>query len=819
MKRKVFRGRGQTGFSLIDALIAAVVLGIGLLALAALQASVTRNAADSRARSQVMAFVEQIVERQRAYGVSGNFALVPLASLWTTAEVTAAQNAAGVSNLNLAMTATHYDGRTGSFVVTTSALPASAPQYKILRSVATWTDASGQARRIDLASVLSPRVISSSRLPYNVATGGSGSTAARPIIRTGSPVEAGMIPIALGNGSSTASTNPKPEVGNDAHVSETRFNVINYAAINNSTNVTLQSKVETTVVGCTCNTATANASDTALRPTYWDGVRYAPPKTASYAPLAGRAVPTVVKGKPSFSPESPLCDVCCRDHHDPTGVSGPKFSPLRTSHDHYSISAGSYTTVTSGVYQDACRLIRVDGFWRVAADLSNNYFNLLEARNDTSATPWVPTDSATTNYQRLVAGNGNTPGFIDYKITSRTSGYNTPVAAADISGAGGLEQVNSINNPAYIPLARTNDSKWLHSRGLYIDHLEADAIAKINEIKARDACKTSLAAMRACLLPYIPFTSINLTELTRWSPVGGVQLNIPNGLFVDASLTANAAPVRGKVFPGSNPTANSDQTGTAEIFYSNSGLAALLYAAVEAENNSANTLKDTQVFRFGTGGGGGGSGGNYKIEFGDYEGRPEEEYADQFVFPSNTDSYPKFADDAGSVCSSGNPAATCTNQILPRLNVKLTMNNYNRVALGSFTKAGSLTCSPASTARNLGNQASTGGSYPITKCQNYRVSNASVYSSLGIKIADAYSISTPSPDNGATSESTDMWFTNVDATNKIVITMKDQGQSERTGTTCTYTTKCTASPNCNGSRDINSNYAVDKFVYVTQTCN
>ncbi len=818
MERLIFPRRNQAGFSLIDALIAAVVLSIGLLALAALQASVTRNAADSRARSQVMAFVEQIVERQRAYGVSGNFALVPLNALWTTAEVTSAQNAAGVSNLNLAMTATHYDGRTGSFVITTNALPSSAPQYKILRSVATWTDASGQARRLDLASVLSPRVISSSRLPYNVATGGSGSTTSRPVVRTASPVEAGMIPIALGNGSSTASTNPKPEVGNDAHVSETRFNVINYAAINNSNNVTLQSKVETTVVGCTCNYSTANTSDTALRPTYWDGVRYTPPKPAG-TPLAGKAVPTSVKGKPSFAPESPLCDVCCRDHHDSAGVSGPKFSPLRTSHDHYAISAGSYTPVTSGVYQESCRLIRVDGFWRVAADLNNNYFNLLEALNDTSTTPWVPTNSATTNYQQLVAGNGNTPGFIDYKITSRNSGYNTPVAVADITGAGGLEEVNSINNPNQIALNRTNDSKWLHSRGLYIDHLETEAIAKINEIKAKDACKTSLSTMRACLLPYIPFTSINLTELTRWSPVGGVQLNIPNGLFVDASLTANAAPVRGKVFPGSNPTANSDQTGTGEIFYSNSGLAALLYAAVEAENLSANTLKDTQVFRFGTGGSGTGPGGNYSIGFGDYEDRPEDEYANQFVFPSNTDSYPKFTDDAGSVCSSGNPSATCTNQILPRSNVKITMNNYNRAALGTYTKTGSLTCAPASSARNLGNQTSTGGSYPITKCQNYSVSNASIYSSLGIKIADAYSISTPSPDNGSTGESTDMWFTNVGATNKVVITMKDQGQIDRTGTTCTYTTKCNASPNCSGTRNKDSNFVVDKFVYVTQTCN
>ena len=59
---------------MIDVLVAIVVLATALLALAALQGAITRNTADSRARSQVASFVEGLFEQARAGNASAGTA-------------------------------------------------------------------------------------------------------------------------------------------------------------------------------------------------------------------------------------------------------------------------------------------------------------------------------------------------------------------------------------------------------------------------------------------------------------------------------------------------------------------------------------------------------------------------------------------------------------------------------------------------------------------------------------------------------------------------------------------------------------------------
>src|SRR5690242_5420889 len=58
----------QAGFSMLDVLVAIVVLATGLLALAALQGAMTRNGVDSRARSQIGAYTQSVIERMRFLG-------------------------------------------------------------------------------------------------------------------------------------------------------------------------------------------------------------------------------------------------------------------------------------------------------------------------------------------------------------------------------------------------------------------------------------------------------------------------------------------------------------------------------------------------------------------------------------------------------------------------------------------------------------------------------------------------------------------------------------------------------------------------------
>lgn len=66
----------QRGFSLIEVLIAVVVLSTGMLALAALQSSITRNSVAAKARSQAVAVANEVLDlaRERATRDENGFA-------------------------------------------------------------------------------------------------------------------------------------------------------------------------------------------------------------------------------------------------------------------------------------------------------------------------------------------------------------------------------------------------------------------------------------------------------------------------------------------------------------------------------------------------------------------------------------------------------------------------------------------------------------------------------------------------------------------------------------------------------------------------
>lgn len=74
MKRISIHRHSASGFSLLEVLVAVVILATGLLALAALQGSLARSSADAKARSRVMSMLSAEMDSLRATGYS---ALVP----------------------------------------------------------------------------------------------------------------------------------------------------------------------------------------------------------------------------------------------------------------------------------------------------------------------------------------------------------------------------------------------------------------------------------------------------------------------------------------------------------------------------------------------------------------------------------------------------------------------------------------------------------------------------------------------------------------------------------------------------------------------
>lgn len=495
------------GFSLIEALIAVVVLATGLLALTALQGALVRNSADAKARSQLAAYAQSLMDDAR----QGGYAAIPVGNDVSLAAVL--NPTYPLADVARAMGASSLEEHSQVAVVNNG-----TSSYKTIDLQLTWTDAAGASRNLTLSSVVSPLLLTQNLLNE---LDPPDSNSYRPIVRRPSPVVEGMIPIAVGDGSDTAATNPKPELigkQDDTLVSDTRFDLLTFNLSDNlgaAGFARFDKRIETAMVGCTCQTG-LNGFPTGgnspeinvllraqgFRPSYWNGDRYTQPETA---------------GTPDRSPDtsvaqSELCDVCCRDHKDPVAVSGPRFNPWSGTHDHYlDVNAAA---VTTGTFREACRVIRVDGLWRVTPDPKVQDLALIPTQvyPTTTGSTVAPNDNNAAT-SPLISNSGKTSyvnfayDFVDQFFYAKQT--LDAAALATMQGNAGL------NNPEYVPI-KAGDQRWLHARAILTDHLESDAQDSIDD--AIDDCTGSGAQAHAqCVLPHVPLATINVTELAAWS--------------------------------------------------------------------------------------------------------------------------------------------------------------------------------------------------------------------------------------------------------------------------------------------------------------
>lgn len=596
----------EQGFSLIEVMIAVVVLSTGLLALAALQANLTRSAADSKARSRVAALVSSRMDQMRAQGYASAVS-VGATLCANNNDICAAQTDAAISGLSITQT------------VTENVLAGSTDaRYKVVQVAAGWTDASGNARALTMDSVLSPTALDASdTLVDKELSGDSGKT---PIVRTTNPAVPGMIPIAVSATDSTAATNPRPELlskGNNSSITGTKFDVLTYTN-EGSNSAQIQRRVETTVIGCTCAYGAGGSNlpeiyRQAQWPAVWTGTRYEiykPDNTATQPPGA-----TLASGPASGMTQSPLCTECCRDHHDSASTSVAKFDPERAAvdgetlaHTHYNRDNQDNLVIVpangNGTYLESCRMIRVDGIWRTASDMYNRYAGLLATATATGsndpATTGVPSASASEAYggNRATGVSGFVKDFLAANLTA-LRGSNWVV---DLDAATALYDGAGLNAPAELSIRRptrtATDERYHHLRGLYVDYMNQTARDRITTALLPANCPSGNAI--ECALPYIPFTTVNLTELAFWKSQvtqGNDFQDNTSILKVESAsaLTFNATqPYRGRT----NALTNANNTDTAyavaRVTASNSGVA-VQPQGVDPVDDQVWTLDDPAV--------------------------------------------------------------------------------------------------------------------------------------------------------------------------------------------------------------------------------
>lgn len=140
---------GQLGFTIIEALIAMVIMGFGILALSGLQAALSRSADDAKQRTEAVRLAQEKIESLRSYtGVTST--VVGQGAISTTA-----LNWIALANGNDNITTSSAYKTNTAFTRTWTLGGTTTDPMRGLTVNVSWTDRTGDSQTVSLSSVIS----------------------------------------------------------------------------------------------------------------------------------------------------------------------------------------------------------------------------------------------------------------------------------------------------------------------------------------------------------------------------------------------------------------------------------------------------------------------------------------------------------------------------------------------------------------------------------------------------------------------------------------------------------------------------------------
>jgi len=503
----------QKGIGLVEVLVAAVIFALGSLALVQLQGKFFKNSSAANARSIAMSVAQEKLEDLKgvaptdggfdsiitnAGGRSCTATDLPDDDATCTGTEPSRPNA-NVTKNNTIYTrswtvANFYYNTSGSLLnaadcttssicgADTSSVPASPDQKTVAITIA-WLDTDGSSQSLTLNGLLNSKSTAAGGA-LAADTGGSGESPEVPYTPS---AEQRVTPISVGTSSKRETLVPTSEVVDGYN--RTRFTAYTY----NSSNILLREE-EFRNVACECR---FDGTSSVGSETY--GPAYATWSTTldSYEDITGELISGKVKGcvqgggsNCDANPEE-FCEICCNDHHDATSIVR-KYDPYRSTDD-FDGATGNHkhydgtTVVTSGSYQESCRLKRVDGFWRVYQDWHSVNFEAIPLTDLSGATK--------ATYASYVKD------IIDAHLDeSKVSGQTLTSPPAEPAAINHNTVANYVN-------MSVNDIAEISGRGLYLDYIDATHLAQVQAKKG---------ASEDYLL-HVPFYEVEVVEVTNWS--------------------------------------------------------------------------------------------------------------------------------------------------------------------------------------------------------------------------------------------------------------------------------------------------------------
>jgi len=548
------------GHSLIEVLIGMVIFALGIMALASLQGNLARNSGDSNARTVANNLAEEVIEAARNFGQvppsdppGSTDAFADIVS----SEVAEVIERGGVNyEVTSVVTDYFYDTDTGTFLTenTGSALFA---DMKLLELTVTWNteqefqiDASTHTEgQLGSGSIKLTDVISSITSPSGgkVSLVNLGSNGYAPPVDYHPGENPEIVSIQIGNEKFKESTTPLPDVIRTDELVETRFDVVTYSQLTGDTLGTFLRREEFRAISCECTLRIPSTEgEGGLRPTIWGGSEY------SEAEYIAKTF-----GESGNGLQSEFCSLCCRDHHDSPAVEGEdpddpgrlRFDPFSSSanfydsgplagdHKHYNRDNRGELVLANtdgAAYLEACRLVRKNGFFRVAQDLRQEGLNTFPA-----------------NYLDEEGEVGQYSGYVTGAVSQfesdmgATNGYE--LSPPSLIGTDGVDPpftfpASTFASATSMPTNEGSTEQQLRARGIYIDYMSDELRVKINCLDIGGTSETCETPNISSALEIIPFYDVQLTWLARWN-------ESPNNNPVDVSnntIQSNNSHSRGK---------------------------------------------------------------------------------------------------------------------------------------------------------------------------------------------------------------------------------------------------------------------------------
>ena len=563
----------QNGFSILEVVIGIFIFVVGLLALSSLQGALTRSMLDAKVRTTAVNIAERTIEVQRGFTRLISDTAVP-ATFIAYNDIVTADTTETVNGItySIGVDVTDYYYQLAGDNFTTDAIAgATNSTYKQVEVTVLWNAAqsfrANEGTDITAANLGSGDIVLTATIPAlitsasaRVADESTGDPAAPPISYTPGQ-NPDVVSLSLGDNKFKESLLPEPDVIRADELVETRFDVITYSQTGDGAQ--FLRREEFAVVSCECTLRAADSDNPGHRPVIWAGDEY----------VRGQHVEKTW-GESASNQQSYLCTACCRDHHDGGTASDPAdhadtavntYVPFKPSteyvtsgsfagdHKHYSRPrTGDPVEVTTagGSYVEACRLVRQDGFFRVAQDFRREDLNVFPG-------DFLDSSGEIDVYSTYVTGAASAYAgatFPDYESNPPCIGpvsgiCSAPVASPPKQGVYDAAIILADGDPTQLPSWTTlplgfDDTQQLRSRGVYMDYLSYDmrvVLANCTGDRTADdaACKSGDVELDRTgsvnALELIPFFDVQMTKLNRWNetPVPNIPVDTTNDELLD----------------------------------------------------------------------------------------------------------------------------------------------------------------------------------------------------------------------------------------------------------------------------------------------